>query len=125
MPATQAPPHAVDEARLALLRLLERQPELSQRQLAQALGISLGRTNYVLRALLDKGMVKARNFRRSDNKLAYAYVLTPRGIGEKLRLTRSFLVRKEAEYEAMHHMIAMLRTEAGMDSGAAGQGQQP
>ena len=69
-----------DAARLAVLRLLAEQPQLSQRDLAVALGVSLGKTNYVLHALLDKGLLKVRNFRRSDNKVAYAYVLTPRGM---------------------------------------------
>lgn len=98
-------------AGLAVLRLLEQRPEMSQRELSDALGLSLGRTHYVLHALLDKGLVKARNFRRSGNKLAYAYVLTPSGMREKLRLTRAFLSRKEAEFEAMRQMIATLRGE--------------
>lgn len=101
----------VEGARLAVLRLLEQRPEISQRELSDALGLSLGRTHYVLHALLDKGMVKARNFRRSGNKLAYAYVLTPSGINEKLRLTRAFLSRKEAEFEDLQRMIAALRGE--------------
>jgi EPS-associated MarR family transcriptional regulator len=92
-------------AGLAVLRLLEQRPEMSQRELSDALGLSLGRTHFVLHALLDKGLVKARNFRRSGNKLAYAYVLTPSGMREKLRLTRAFLSRKEAEFEAMRQMI--------------------
>jgi len=94
-----------------VLRLLEQRPEMSQRELSDALGLSLGRTHFVLHALLDKGLVKARNFRRSGNKLAYAYVLTPSGMREKLRLTRAFLSRKEAEFEAMRQMIATLRGE--------------
>jgi EPS-associated MarR family transcriptional regulator len=98
-------------AGLAVLRLLEQRPEMSQRELSDALGLSLGRTHFVLHALLDKGLVKARNFRRSGNKLAYAYVLTPSGMREKLRLTRAFLSRKEAEFEAMRQMIATLRGE--------------
>jgi EPS-associated MarR family transcriptional regulator len=100
-----------EAARLAALRLLKERPQLSQRELSAALGLSLGKTHYVLHALLDKGLVKARNFRRSDNKLAYAYVLTPSGLREKLRLTRSFLSRKEAEFESLHRTIAGLREE--------------
>ncbi len=100
-----------EAARLAALRLLAQQPALSQRDLSKALGLSLGKTHYVLHALLDKGLVKARNFRRSDRKLAYAYVLTPTGLREKLRLTRSFLARKEAEYEALQRTIEVLRSE--------------
>ena len=101
----------VDSARLAALRLLARQPELSQRELSQALGVSLGKTHYVLHALLDKGLLKVRNFRRSDKKVAYAYVLTPRGMNEKLRMTRAFLLRKEAEFDTLRHTIDSLRTE--------------
>jgi EPS-associated MarR family transcriptional regulator len=100
-----------DGAQLAVLRLLARDPELSQRDLARALGVSLGKTHYLLHAMLDKGLVKAHNFRRSDNKVAYAYVLTPRGISEKLRITRSFLKRKEAEFDALRRMISDLRSE--------------
>lgn len=100
-----------EATRLALLRLLAEQPELSQRELSLALGLSLGKTHYVLHALLDKGLVKARNFRRSDRKLAYAYLLTPAGLREKLRLTRSFLTRKEQEFERLQHTIAALRAE--------------
>ena len=94
-----------------MLRLLTETPDLSQRELARALGLSLGKTHYVLHALLGKGLVKARNFRRSDRKLAYAYVLTPRGLTEKLNLTRSFLARKEAEYETLRFTIDSLRSE--------------
>ncbi len=111
-PAPEHPAHGDgDAARLAVLRLLQSQPEMSQRELSEALGLSLGKTHYVLHALLDKGLVKARNFRRSDNKLAYAYVLTPTGLREKLHLTRSFLSRKEGEFEQLKHTIAALRHE--------------
>jgi EPS-associated MarR family transcriptional regulator len=102
---------ATDAVRLAALRVLSERPDLSQRQLAELLGVSLGKTHYVLRALLDRGLVKARNFRRSDHKAAYAYVLTPSGMGEKLRLTRTFLARKEAEFDALQQTIATLRLE--------------
>jgi EPS-associated MarR family transcriptional regulator len=107
----RTPPSEQDGAQLAVLRLLARKPELSQRDLARALGVSLGKTHYLLHAMLDKGLVKAQNFRRSDNKVAYAYVLTPRGISEKLRITRSFLRRKEAEFDALRRMISDLRSE--------------
>jgi EPS-associated MarR family transcriptional regulator len=105
-----------EDARLAVLRLLAHQPGMSQRDLAQALGVSLGKTHYVLHALLDKGLLKAQNFRRSDNKVAYAYVLTPRGIREKLRMTRSFLSRKEAEFDVLCRTIVGLRSEVGAES---------
>jgi EPS-associated MarR family transcriptional regulator len=101
----------VDNAELAVLRLLEQHPTQSQRDLSRALGLSLGKTHYVLRALLERGMVKVRNFRRSDRKLAYAYVLTPAGLREKLRLTRAFLARKEAEFERLQRTIETLRDE--------------
>jgi EPS-associated MarR family transcriptional regulator len=97
---------------LEAMRLLAAQPELSQRELSRALGLSLGKTHYVLHALLDRGLVKIRDFRRNDNKLAYAYLLTPKGVQEKLRLTRNFLARKEAEFERLQLTIAQLRAEA-------------
>ncbi|MBX3606812.1 MAG: MarR family EPS-associated transcriptional regulator [Piscinibacter sp.] len=100
-----------DGAQLAVLRLLEKRPDMSQRELSQALGVSLGRAHYVLRALVDKGLVKTQNFRRSNNKLAYAYILTPRGLREKFRLARLFLARKEFEFEELRRAIAALRGE--------------
>lgn len=106
----------IDAVELALLRLLEKQPELSQRDLSQALNMSLGKTHYVLRALLNKGLVKVRNFRRSDRKLAYAYLLTPAGLHAKLALTRAFLARKEVEFELLQKTITQLRHELGSDN---------
>lgn len=96
---------------LALLRLLERHPEYSQRELAAVLDVSLGKTHYLLKALLEKGWVKANNFRRSGNKLAYAYLLTPAGLKAKIQLTRSFLSRREAEFEQIQREIAELKQE--------------
>ena len=113
----------LDISQLALLRLLNEQPELSQRELSQALGLSLGKTHYVLHALLDRGLVKVRNFRRNDNKLAYAYLLTPAGLGEKLSLTRQFLARKEAEFQQLQSAIAALRAE--VDGAAKSADKQP
>jgi EPS-associated MarR family transcriptional regulator len=108
----ESPAHGdAEAARLALLRLLQQRSEMSQRELSESLGLSLGKTHYVLHSLLDKGMVKVGNFRRSDNKLAYAYVLTPSGMREKMRLTRAFLSRKEAEFEQLRHTIAALKGE--------------
>ena len=100
-----------DGTRLAVLRLLETDPSLTQRDLSRALGLSLGKTHYVLHALLDKGLLKIENFRRSDNKLAYAYLLTPKGLSEKMAMTRTFLVRKEAEFKQLQATIAALRQE--------------
>ena len=102
-----------DASQLALLRLLNEHPNLSQRELSQALGLSLGKTHYLLHALLNKGLVKVQNFKRNDNKLAYAYLLTPAGLGAKLALTRSFLARKEAEFKALQATISALRSEVG------------
>ena len=106
-PTVEASP----SAHLELLRLLEQHPEYSQRQLAVALGVSLGKTHYLLKALLGKGWVKAQNFQRSDRKLGYLYVLTPQGVRQRLQLTQSFLVRKEREYEMLKHQIVSLREE--------------
>lgn len=100
-----------EAAHYKVLRLIEEQPEVSQRELARTLGVSLGKTHYLLKALLDKGLVKADNFRRSDNKLAYAYLLTPSGIAAKLELTRAFLRLKEDEYQAAREEIERLRQE--------------
>lgn len=98
-------------AQLELLRLLEQYPDYSQRQLAVALGASLGKTHYLLKALLEKGWVKAQNFRRSDHKLGYLYVLTPQGVSYRMQLTQLFLRRKEQEYEALRRQIVLLREE--------------
>ncbi len=94
------------------MRLVEAQPDISQRELASALGISLGRVNYCLKALTDKGWVKMKNFGRSDNKLRYAYVLTPRGMTAKTRLAGRFLQRKLEEYELLKAEIEQLKCEA-------------
>lgn len=111
---TAPPAHTADAipaGHLELLRLLEQHPEYSQRQLAAALGVSLGKTHYLLKALLGKGWVKAKNFQRSDNKLRYLYVLTPQGVRQRMQLTRSFLARKEREYEMLNSQITLLRQE--------------
>jgi len=94
-----------------LLKLLEARPELSQRDLARELGTSLGKINYCLNALIDKGLVKARNFRNSRNKLGYAYLLTPRGIDSKATIAVQFLKRKMAEYESLKIEIEQLQRE--------------
>ena len=100
-----------EAAHYRVLRLIGEQPEISQRELARSLGVSLGKTHYLMKALLEKGLVKADNFRRSDNKLAYAYLLTPKGITAKLELTRAFLRLKEGEYQSALEEIARLRKE--------------
>ena len=98
-----------------LLKLIEANPVIQQREMAQAMGVSLGKANYCLRALVQKGLVKMDNFRRNDNKLAYSYLLTPRGIEAKARLTISFLKYKVAEYEAIRSEIDELRRDAERD----------
>src|SRR6185503_10468222 len=90
-----------DEINLELLRRLESEPQVNQRNLAGSLGLSLGKANYCLQALVAKGLVKISNFRRSDNKLAYAYLLTPSGLQEKARLTIAFLKLRQEEYERL------------------------
>lgn len=102
---------ASDEAHLRVLQLLQRRPEWTQRELAEALGVSVGKINYVLRALIEKGAVKARNFRSSQHKLAYAYLLTPKGASHKAALTQRFLKRKLAEYAALKLEIERLQRE--------------
>ncbi|MBK1646672.1 MarR family EPS-associated transcriptional regulator [Thiocapsa imhoffii] len=94
-----------------VLKHLEAHPDATQRDLAKALGISLGSTNFCVRALINQGWVKVQNFRRSDNKLAYAYLLTPQGIEAKARITARFLKRKRAEFEALKVEIAQLDAE--------------
>lgn len=105
-----------EELDLHVLREIAAQPASSQRGLAQRLGISLGRMNYCLKALSAKGLVKANNFKRSDNKWAYAYVLTPKGADEKLRLTLSFLQRKMVEYDRLQAELEQLRREVAETS---------
>jgi EPS-associated MarR family transcriptional regulator len=99
------------EIDLKLLKLLEENPALTQRQLADRLGISLGKTNYCLRALKEKGLVKWGNFSNNPNKLQYMHLLTPKGVSQKLSLTIHFLEHKQAEYEQLKLEIASLKAE--------------
>jgi EPS-associated MarR family transcriptional regulator len=101
-----------DETRYKLLRMLEANPQASQRDLAQALDISVGKVNYCLNALIEKGWLKARNFKNNKNKRAYMYYLTPRGFEEKARVTLRFFRQRLAEYEALSAEIEALRSEA-------------
>ncbi len=105
----------MEERHYKLLRILEERPDISQRELAKEVGTSLGKVNYCLRALIEKGWVKADGFRKHTNKLAYVYLLTPSGIEQKIRATTYFLSRKMAEYEALEREIAELRSEVGQD----------
>jgi len=100
-----------EETHYRILRILGTRPDISQRELAESLGVSLGKANYCLRALLERSWVKAQNFRNSDNKVAYAYLLTPAGIEAKARLTVDFLQRKLQEYEAIRVEIDLLQAE--------------
>ena len=111
---------ARDELRLRVLRALDANPELSQRQLAAELGVSLGGVNYALKALIERGFVKADNFRKSGTKVAYLYVLTPKGVAEKASLATAFLGRKLEEYEVLRREIEALEGEVG--SGDSGKG---
>ena len=99
------------DTHLKVLHLLEANPQMSQRELAAALGVSLGKTNFCLKALLDRGLLKMQNFQNSKRKLAYAYLLTPAGMTEKAGLTVRFLARKVAEYESLTLEIEALKSE--------------
>jgi len=101
-----------DSTSYGLLKTLEDNPGLSQRDMAKRLGISLGKVNFCLNGLVEKGFLKVNNFRNSSNKLAYAYVLTPRGLEVRARMTVHFLKYKVQEYERLKAEIAELRREA-------------
>lgn len=100
-----------DEVRYKLLKILETNPEATQRELAEELGVSVGKINYCLTALIEKGLVKANNFKNNRNKRAYAYLLTPSGIEEKARITVRFLRKKIDEYEELKNEITRLQKE--------------
>ena len=102
-----------EEIRLQVLRALETDPEKTQRQLAKKLGVSLGGVNYALRALTERGFVKAENFRKAGTKVAYLYVLTPKGVAEKMSLATVFLGRRLEEYELLKQEIEALKGEIG------------
>ena len=94
-----------------VLKILKDNPAMTQRQLSKELGLSLGKTNYVLHALIDKGLMKLSNFKRSNNKVGYLYILTPEGIEEKSILAKNFLERKSAEYFKLKNEIEILKRE--------------
>lgn len=104
-----------DEYRYKILKLLETQPEISQRELAKSLGVSLGKANFCLKALMEVGLIKATNFRNSQNKLAYMYLLTPTGIEAKSAITVSFLRSKLREYELLQLEISSLMQESNIE----------
>jgi len=102
--------HQID-TEYTLLKILKDNPEMTQRQLSKELGLSLGKTNYVLHALIDKGLMKLSNFKRSDNKVGYLYLLTPEGIEEKSVLAKNFLERKSGEFNRLKKEIEILKRE--------------
>ena len=105
-----------EDARFRVLRLLEVNPELSQRDLAAAAGISVGGAHYVLSALIETGLIKLGNFSAASDKRRYAYILTPKGVAEKAMTTKRFLARKVEEYEAIKAEIEALSAEAAQDA---------
>jgi EPS-associated MarR family transcriptional regulator len=100
-----------EESTLKALKILETQPELTQRELAAELGVSLGKTHYLVKSFVDIGLVKLDNFQRSNNKWGYAYLLTPKGIAEKAAITVRFLARKQDEYKRLEREIEELKSE--------------
>lgn len=104
-----------DNTSYGLLKTLENNPSLSQRDMAKRLGISLGKVNFCINALVEKGCLKVNNFRNSDNKLAYAYLLTPKGVEQKARMTVEFLQIKVREYERLRAEIEELQREAAQE----------
>lgn len=100
-----------EEAHYRVLRILQENPDLTQRELANQLGISLGSLNYCLKGLMAKGSIKMHNFRDAKNKFGYIYMLTPHGIAERAALTRSFLTRKMQEYELLKNEIELLKND--------------
>ena len=101
-----------EDTNFRVLRMLQDNPDMTQREIAEKLGVSTSGLNYCLNALIDKGYLKVQNFKHSKNKFGYVYVLTPRGIAEKAKLTSIFLRRKMAEYEALRAEIESLHAEA-------------
>jgi EPS-associated MarR family transcriptional regulator len=115
-PAKNAKSHhskSQEDRYFRIMRLVGEQPHVSQRELAEKVGISLGALNYCLKALIDKGFVKLENFQNSKHKSKYAYILTPKGITEKMSITGHFLNRKLQEYEVLQAEIDALKAEVG------------
>ena len=108
-----------EDTHFRVLRLLQENPEMSQRELAEAVGVSVGGIHYVLNALIDKGLVKLGNFTAAEDKRRYAYILTPKGLAQKALITKRFLVRKIEEYEALKSEIEELQREVEVQEGAA------
>jgi EPS-associated MarR family transcriptional regulator len=117
MPSRQA--QLQEDTNFRVMRLLQDNPDLTQRELAEKLGVSVGGLNYCLKALMEKGLVKMQNFSQSKNKFGYVYILTPSGMAEKAAITHRFLQRKMAEYEALKAEIEALKAEAGEEQADA------
>lgn len=105
----------VDDLHFRVLRMLEEQPDLSERELARRLGVSNGKLHYCMKALMEAGLVKLGNFARSTHRLGYVYLLTPAGFSRKAGLAAEFLARKMAEYEALHAEITALQAEVARE----------
>ena len=101
------------DIRLDLLRKIEMKPEYTQRELSREMGVSLGKVNYCLKKLTEKGLIKIKNFKRSHNKIGYVYLLTPKGVEEKTKLTFLFLKIKMNEFEVLKEEIAKLKEDTG------------
>jgi len=110
-----------EDTHFRVMRILQENPDLTQRELAERVGVSVGGLNYCLKALMEKGLVKMKNFSNSKNKFGYVYVLTPRGMAEKAAITHRFLQRKVEEYEALKAEIQALQCEVGKTGGAGSQ----
>jgi EPS-associated MarR family transcriptional regulator len=113
---TSRPAKSEENTHFRIMRILQDNPDLTQRELADKLGISVGGLNYCLNALIDKGLVKMQNFSNSKNKFKYVYLLTPMGVAEKVALTTRFLSRKMEEYEALNLEIQTLKSEVNAPS---------
>ena len=109
-----------EKLRLEVMRVIEANPDMSQREIARKLGVSLGGINYALKALIERGFVKTGNFGRSENKGAYIYLLTPEGVAQKSALAAKFLGRKLEEYEVLRQEIEVLKGEVGSDESGRG-----
>jgi EPS-associated MarR family transcriptional regulator len=100
-----------DELHYKIIKLVEENPNISQRELAKQLGVSLGKANYCLKAIMKVGLIKIRNFRNNQNKLSYAYILTPKGIEQKAAITARFLKSKQKEYDELKKEIETLKKD--------------
>ena len=118
---TSRRPQQQEDTHFRVLRMLQANPDLTQREIAQQLGMSTSGLNYCLKALINKGFVKVHNFSQSKNKFGYIYVLTPQGLAHKAQIAGKFLQRKMAEYEALQAEIAALKAETGPNQSPASQ----